>query len=231
MKSKRNLTKLTNELLYSPKRLLTACALVSALVNLVTFFALLIGGVDFEYWIVPLILTLVDGAFLAAVILSNFRFGYAQQLPIFYAILTLAGAIWTFTANGIVEDIVVYTTVSSYAWLILHGICVIAVFLSAWRAAKFGKYGKKFRFLSSVAAGALLAVTVFCGYQSVQNGIFGQGSLTEVRAIQYVFDEDEGYYRVAGLVKGRGGAVVIPEEFNGEAVGAVDCSIFSDKTV
>lgn len=230
MKNK-NLTKLTNERLKSSKKLLTVCATLSSLVNAITFLALLIAGVNFEYWIVPFILTLIDGAFLAAVMLSNFRFSYAQWLPLYYIIFTVAGAVWTFVSNGIAEDVVIYTALSSYVWLILHAFCVIAVLLSSLKAAKYGKNGKKFRFGAALAALLLIVATGVCGYQSIQNGIFGQGPLMKVRALQYVFDEDEEYYRVVGLVKGRGNAVVIPDEFNGEKVGAVDCVALNEKSV
>ena len=216
MNNKKNLTKLTNDRLKSSKWLLTVSATLSALVNLATLVALLIGGVDFEYWIVPLVLTLVDGAFLAAVIVSNYRFGYAHWQPVYYTVLTLAGAVWTFLANGIVDDTSAYTAVSSYTWLVLHGVSCFAVLLSAWKAAKFGKDGKKFGEWATLAVVAMIATTGVCGYFSFKDGVFGQGSLMETRALEFSYDEENGYYRVVGLVKGRGQTVSVPKEFNGE---------------
>ncbi|MBQ4268650.1 MAG: hypothetical protein IJB97_03255, partial [Clostridia bacterium] len=231
MNNKKNLTKLTNDRLKSSKWLLTVSAALSALVNLVTLVALLIGGVDFEYWIVPLVLTLVDGAFLAAVLVSNYRFGYAHTQPVYYTVLTLAGAIWTFLANGIVDETLAYTTFSSYTWLILHGVSCFAVLLSAWKAAKFGEDGKKFGEWAALAVVALVATTGVCGYFSFKDGVFGQGSLMETRALEFSYDDENGYYRVVGLVKGRGKTVSVPKEFNGEKVGAIDCSVLDDKSV
>ena len=81
------------------------------------------------------------------------------------------------------------------------------------------------RIAALVLAGVFVLAAAFYIWFVVQYGFFGQG-LRE-RSLTYSYNETEGYYEVTGVVDGRGDTVVVPETFNGEKVGAVDCGVFS----
>ncbi|MBE5732538.1 MAG: hypothetical protein E7353_05800 [Clostridiales bacterium] len=228
---KNNKTSLTKSIIDSPKRLLTASAILSLMANVITLVVLIVSGYAFDQYIIPLILLVVDALFLLAVLTSNFRFRYSMLLPILYIIFTIIGALIMWIINGVNTLTVRFTLPAMCIWLVLHGVSCVAVIVSALRAGKFGANGKRFKILALVCVVALVGAVGMFGYSTITSGLYGQGVPGERRTIEYTFDELKDYYRVTGVMQGRGDTVVVPAQFNGKPVCEVDCSVFADKSI
>ena len=227
----KSITELTKSRLKSAKWLVIASAIASLAVNTVALIVLLIGGYDFTQFLVPLGLFVLDVCFLLAVIASNFRFRYSTALPILYILFTLAGAVWTFLSDGITTESVRFSNVAMGIWLGVHAICCFAVLFSALKAAKLGVNGKAFNKTAILLFALLLVTGGFYGYSVFKDGAYGQGIPGKEKTLEYVYDAENDVYVVTSVMKGRGDTVVIPEQFNGKPVSAVDCELFEDKSI
>ena len=227
----KSITELTKSRLKSAKWLVTASAIASLVLNAVALIVLLVGGYDFTHFLVPLVLFVLDAFFLAAVIVSNFRFRYSIALPILYILFTAAGAVWTFLSDGITTDTVRFSKAAMYIWLGVHAICCLAVLFSALKAAKLGADGKAFGETAITLFVVLLGAVGVYGYSVFKDGAYGQGIPGKEKTLEYVYDEANDAYIATGIMSGRGDTVVLPKEFNGKPVSTVDCEMFKDKSI
>ncbi len=202
--------------------------LIMAILAAVSDFALLVvfaisghGGLA-----IPIILLILDGLFIAGVCLSNFRFKYS--IVIWSVYLAVSVFITAFLAT--LEIGATYMTdtaklLNVFSHIALYFVTVLA---SIYPIIK-SNFKIKAIMVTAVAI-AVILVGAFAVYFSA-NGYFGQGFLGEYRVVGYTFDEESDTYIATDIKAGRSDKVIIPEEFNGKKVSAVNCSIFTHTSI
>lgn len=214
---------LTAKKIKSPKLPLFAVAALSAVCDILIVAALGIGGYAGVYFVCPALLLAFDALFAAFVLVTDFRFRYSIPAAIAYFVIAAALSAVTLFVSAPADGGEVMTRTAFFCCLAVHLLSVLASAACWLHAAKCRPvYASR---AALVLAGVFVLAAAFYIWFVVQYGFFGQG-LRE-RSLTYSYNEAEGYYEVTGVVDGRGDTVVVPETFNGEKVGAVDCGVFS----
>jgi len=220
---------ITEQRIKSSKGLQMLCAIVALLSDIAVLAVLLTNATEFKFWIFPLLIAVLDAAFIFKVIFSNYRFSYALGGVILHIVMILAASAFAWLITGYMEERIVYEMIALYAMPALHLVQSFALLFTALHACKRGKL---FRRVLTVALTVLFVASVaLYGNFLFTNGFFGQGFVPENRTVVYSLDETRNCYVVEGVLKGRGDTVVIPETFNGLPVGGVDCSLFANDEI
>ena len=225
--------RLTEKRLKSHKLLLIICFALVAFADAFTFVSLMVGGFSVQYYIFPLALLLLDVPMLLAVIFSNFRFRYSVVIPALYFVATLAVMGFIVVWYTFLAEKIFMTRLALGAWAGLHALSFVALLVSMLYA---GVGSAKRRGLAALFMALLIAGTAGFTLLLCIHGFFGQGNgfdfhTYRARTVVYEYDEEKEYYVATGVLGGRGGYAVIPEEFEGVKVGAVDCGIFADNSL
>lgn len=239
MKEKgRKTVTLTQTLLTSKKMCLYICFALTALCDWFLFFSLLYAQVEFLYLLFPMLFGILEVVLFFAILLSGFRFRYSMVIPAVYAVLTIiavaAVTLLTFTGAGqVAGGGRIMTDAAAGIWAGFHAFAAVAILVSAAYAARRGKTAAVFTGILCVLFGAASA---FYAYHLTLYGFFGQGRgdafySYETRTVVYEYDEGADCYEAVSVLAGRGGDVVIPEEYNGKKVEKVNYSLFADETV
>ncbi|MDD4120794.1 MAG: MBG domain-containing protein, partial [Clostridia bacterium] len=176
----------------------------------------------------PIILFVLDIAFIAASAISNYRFKYSAHiwrayvfLSLLFSLIMTIGPYWNSAQR--------YMTGTAFALIIISRIVSLAILVVAINIAK-----KKITKNTLNLAIGLLAVifVVGIGYTAYNGavGFHGQniGITAEDMTIVYEYDSSEGYYIASGVLEGEGNQITVPLTFDGSPVGAIDCSIFKE---
>lgn len=203
-------------------------ALIMAIVAAVSDFALFIvfavaghGGVA-----IPIILSIIDGLYIAGVCLSNFRFKHSVWIWIVYLILSV-----TVTAILAALDSgeTYMTDTAKYLNIFAH----LALYLVTVFACIYPLFKNNFKLKAIMIAATAVAI-ILVGAFSIffsANGYFGQGTVSASRVVGYTLDENSDTYIATSIKSGRSDKVIIPEEFNGKKVSGVSCSIFTHTSI
>lgn len=206
------------------------CLFISTVLSFVINFLMIItiarGGLGFGYLVLPLIICLIDGAFVAAATFTNFKFSYsALYTTVFSVIFGITTLISALVFLNIGKGTAI-TIVAFILWIISAAFSITAIIISAHRA------GKSYGAVKAVVSIAVLSVCIIAYSVSLfSNGFFGQGNEKLQRPISFVYDSDKEYYVATEIMSGRGKTAVVPATFNGIKVGAIDCNLFIDSKI
>ncbi len=225
-KTNKKKTTITEQRIESPKGFLLLCAIVALLSDIAVLAVLLMNVTELHFWICPLIIAVLDAVFLVSALFSNYRFAYAFKGVLVHIGLLVAVCVYAWLSTGYLESRIVFESIALYTMPAVHLVQCFAVFFNALHASKKGKL---FRRVLAISLSLLfvLGAGLYANFLFTK-GFFGQGFSAENRTLVYSYDEERGEYVVGGVLEGRGGQVVIPAEFNGRPVGAVDCTLFSN---
>lgn len=215
---------LTQRRIANFKYFVYACLAIAIVADAAVFIVLAAYQVPVKYWIIPMLLTLADVAFLAACLFLNFRFKYSTPYLVGYAltVVLLAGAM--FLIGSDFGGGSAYTLYAHALWPALHAVIALAVIVAAVLSAK---NGSKPKLAGVVVCIALIACSGGYGVFALNSGYFGQGTIDENRLLLFSLSDDGESYRVVGVESGRGNRVVVPKSFDGKPVSAVDCTAFA----
>lgn len=219
---------LTAKRIKSPKWVLFASCILAAAADIFVLAVLGAGGFAGRHFVCPSVLLALDVLFAAGILLSNFRYRYSIAEVVVY----LVGAALLICLTALVDmsggKTTYVTRAASVCWIVFHALACLSVLASALYAAKLRRV---FKSGAAICICALLAAAcvLYAGFLSVK-GFFGQG-VGGVRTLVYTYLEDQDAYAVSGVLKGRGGTVVVPETFNGKQVVSFDCSVFTEEGV
>lgn len=214
---------LTQKRIQNNKIFVYVCLVLSLALDIAVFVMLVANALPFKYWIVAILFAVFDLGFLAVSLASNFRFGYFRPHLVFYGIALIALSVVAVLVGVDSGSGTAYTTLALIAYPVMHLVTVTAVIIAVVFSVKSGKESK---LGGLVIAVAMLAVSAAYSVLLVENGYFGQ-PLEENRALLYSYNENYDGYAVVGVEKGSGTKIVIPDEFNGKKVYAVDCAVFN----
>ena len=217
---------LTEAKIANHKLCLFVSTLLSFAINLLMLITIARGGFGFGYILLPLLICLIDVAFVVVAAFTNFRFAYSTLyttvFSLIYAATTLIFALVLLNiGNG-----TAITLVAFLLWIICSVFSIAVIILGASRA------GKNHGAIKSAVALAILLVSIGAYTVSlISNGFFGQGNEKLQRPVSFVYDSEKEYYIATEIMSGRGKTAVIPETFNDVKVGAIDCSLFLDSKI
>ena len=176
-----------------------------------------------SYLACPIIMLIVDVAFLLFAVFSNFRFKYALGGAVAFAVIAAILTLIMFASHAGGERAM--TSGALGFWTAAHCAVVGATIVLAIDGASMGRVLNRAATAVAVVLGLLLV-----GYAAYAFavGVFGQGSGS--RTLTFTADGDDGYV-VSGVVAGRGNAIIIPKSFDGKPVTAVDCSVFCENGI
>ena len=214
---------LTQKRIQNNKIFVYACMALSLALDIAVFVMLVAYALPVKYWIVSILFALFDFGFLVISLVSNFRFGYFRPHLVFYGIALTALSVVAVIVGIDSGSGTPYTTLALIAYPIMHFVTVITVIIAV---AFSVKSGNKSKIGGLVVAVFMLAASAMYTVHLVGNGYFGQ-PLEENRALLYSYSESFDGYAVVGVEKGSGTKIVIPDEFNGKKVYAVDCAVFN----
>ena len=220
---------LMNRILNSPKVFLFITIILAFVADLVSTVMIFKAGYELQYLFFPLLILVMDILFLILSIFSNYRFRYSILQMVAYLIIVLCGvgAVTILFATSVNE--IIMTIVSCVLWSSVHVLGLVAVLANSLHAGKVNKKPKKFVPFFSVAL--LTAMVVIFTASICHNGFFGQGYIEEARTLSYVYSEEDEGYIVSNTLKGRGNTAIIPTEFNGKPVVAIDCEMLKDENL
>ena len=202
------------------RKILILCASGAALaVDIAVIIMLAAAGITASgYLACPIIMLIVDVAFLLFAVFSNFRFKYSLVGAIVFAVIEAILTLIMFASHAGGERAM--TSASLGLWTAAHCAVIAAVIVLAIDGASMGRIMNR----AATVVAAILGILLI-GYTAfaISFGVFGQGS--GARTLTFTADGDDGYV-VSGIVKGRGNAIIIPKSFDGKPVTAVDCSVF-----
>lgn len=219
---------LTAKRIASRKGVLLACAALAAVTDIFVLAVLGAGGFAGVYFVGPSILLAADVLFLLCAVFSNFRFRYSVLWVVLYLAVTLAMTVLTVFLN-METGVAVITKAAEISWIAVHALALAAVLFAALYAAKLRAFARGT--VAAVFAALLLAAACFYAAFLFVNGFFGQGFGGGLRTLTYAYNEEEEYYEVTGVLEGSGDTVVVPESFDGQPVGALDCGVFAAEGV
>ena len=217
---------LTEAKIANHKLCLFVSTLLSFAINLLMLITIARGGFGFGYILLPLLICLIDVAFVVVAAFTNFRFAYSTLyttvFSLIYAATTLIFALVLLNiGNG-----TAITLVAFLLGIICSVFSIAVIILGASRA------GKNHGAIKSAVALAILLVSIGAYTVSlISNGFFGQGNEKLQRPVSFVYDSEKEYYIATEIMSGRGKTAVIPETFNDVKVGAIDCSLFLDSKI
>ena len=217
---------LMNRILKSPKVMLFISIALAFIADFVATIMLFKGGYELQYLIFPLLILIFDILFFVLSIFSNYRFKYSILQMVTYLILVFCGVGAVTILFATRSNHIVMTILSCVLWIGVHALGLATVLTNSLHASKISKKPKKVIPFISVAL--LTTMVVFFSATVCHNGFFGQGYIEEARTLVYEYSEDDEGYVVKSTLKGRGNTAIIPTEFNGKDVVAVDCDIFVD---
>ena len=196
---------------------------LTTLVDLLLTVILLANGIFNVHMILSASMVALDGLLILAIIKSNFRFNYSRFIPLAYIVISLVVgiAIVPMLGTGM------FTNIAFLASLIMHVVSALALFVCVFDA---GRLGKKLTVIAVLLIIAFSAVSVGYCAMTITKGYYGQGGFG-YRSLVYELDSEADGYKVVDIVDGNAQRVVIPNEYNGKQVCAVDCSIFTDEVL
>ncbi len=196
---------------------------ITLLVDLFLTIILIANGIFNLHMVLSAVMVALDAILILAVVKSNFRFKYSRFIPLVYLLISLiiSIAIVPMLGAGI------FTNLAFFASIALHVVSAITLFICVFDA---GRLGKKLTVIAVLFIIALTAVSAGYCALTLSNGYYGQGGFG-YRSLVYEYDSEAEGYKVVGIVDGNAQRVVIPKEYNGKKVCAVDCSIFKDEVL
>ena len=217
---------LTEAKIANHKLCLFISTLLSFAINLLMLITIARGGFGFGYILLPMIICIIDVAFVVVAAFTNFRFAYSTvYTTVFSLIFAATTLIFALVLLNIGKGTAI-TLVAFLLWIICSAFSIAVIIIGASRA------GKNRGAIKSVVALAILLVSI--GAYAVSlfgNGFFGQGNEKYQRPVSFVYDSEKEYYVATGIMRGRGKTAVIPETFNDVKVGAIDCALFLDSKI
>ncbi|MCH5350849.1 MAG: hypothetical protein J1F39_02640 [Clostridiales bacterium] len=214
---------LTQKRIQNNKIFVYACLVLSLALDIAVFVMLVAYALPAKYWVISILFAVFDLGFLAVSLASNFRFGYFRPYLIIYGIALTALSVVAVVVGADSGAGTAYTTLALIAYPVMHIIAVVTVVIAVVFSVKSGT---KSKIGGLVIAIAMLAASAAYSVLLVENGYFGQ-PLEENRALLFSYNEYADGYAVVGVESGSGTKIVIPDEFNGKKVYAVDCSVFN----
>lgn len=182
-----------------------------------------------EYWLMPLLATIVDSVFFFVALASNFRMRYGLAVFLPYILAYTAITVMTFVQLKC-DDIVAMQCLSLIVWTAVHAFA-IAMSIATYVCAIRERNGKFSIVMFYMLIGLLLLSIVGYGVFGADNGFFGQGNEGTVRPIAYVYDSETDAYKADSVLQGKGNTVVITDEFNGKPVDTVGGELFCAENV
>jgi hypothetical protein len=188
---------------------------------------LFINTLEIKYLICPIVLLVLDLAFIVKVLFSNYRFKYAVIGVIIHVACIVVTCVGAILITEVLDDRIVFETFALIAMPGVHLLQCIAALCNAWQAAYRGKLVRR---IVAIAMSALLlaGVGVYANFLRT-NGFFGQGVAKIDRTVVYALDESGSHYIVTDVLDGKGNTVTVPAEFNGLPVKGIDCSLFANE--
>lgn len=213
----------TKEHIKSQKLALLLGAITAGVADIFVVVLLMIAGL-WGYVALPIVLAVADIAFLVIALFTNFRFRYSIPYTATYLAIFLGCVLGHFfVIRGGAETAM--TAIALIIWVVVHILNFIVIMLGAKGAITKQKgHHLATALLVILFVGSVVAYIAFGSAQ----GYFGQGSLT-ARPVVYVYDEKTDSYTATGVLEGSGKFAIIPSEFDGKPVRAIDASIFSAK--
>ena len=218
----------TEKTLKSRKWPIIIAAAAAALADIFVITALGVGGFEPVYFVIPALLLALDAAFIALTAITNFRFRYSAALFAGYALLALLCAVLGVVLCRDAGSGSPLTTAAMALWLVLHIATVAVIVISSLYAAKM----KGISFAAAVACTVIiLLVAAFYSAFIFDRGVFGQQFGSENRTLTYSYVSQTDSYEVRGALEGNGETAVIPKEFNGKPVSAVNAALFMQEGI
>ncbi|MBQ8689059.1 MAG: hypothetical protein IJ515_01700 [Clostridia bacterium] len=208
------------------KFLVIAVAILALVVDASLMAIALLGELDAVHWVLPMIVAILDLIIIPVALASNFRFRYAQ-LSVFVFKLVALVFIALIVLRNFSKSFTVFTITALIVFAVVQVMSLISLLVATFRAAKPKKSMGGIAVLCTVL---LLVLAAAYPLYIWQNGIYGQGDISN-RNVAYSFDDATQSYTVCDVLDGKGESVVIPADFNGKPVKAIDCSIFNNETV
>lgn len=190
----------------------------------VTVF-LLVGGIQGQFWLFPLVFALLDLAFIVQAVFSNFRFKYTVAQIVGYLILSVIALGIMLWADVFPGGETYFTDGAAALWFVLHFAGLITSLVCYLRASNFLR-GKAGAAVASLFIIVCAACTGYYGVTLAATGFLGQGPETAVRPLSYEYDEATDSYAVKRVLNGRGTSVTVPAEFNGKKITKISSSVF-----
>ena len=215
----------------SPKLLMIISTIVALVSNVVIIVSHAKGGYDFKYFILPIVMGVLDIAYLALTFLVNYRFAKTGKFPFIYLAASGVITVALICVSHLLTNIKIFTTLAICGFAVIHLVAIVAEVFCYLHATKkyVGRGGVKRS--TVVFTIILLAVTVAYCVMVALSGWFGQGEVGVERPLEFTLTEDGNGFKVTGVLNSRGDTVVVPAEFNGKPVTAVDCSIFETEFI
>ena len=218
----------TEKTLKSRKWPIIIAAAAAALADIFVITALGVGGFEPVYFVIPALLLALDAVFIALTAITNFRFRYSAALFAGYALLALLCAVLGVVLCRDAGSGSPLTTAAMALWLVLHIATVAVIVISSLYAAKM----KGISFAAAVACTVIiLLVAAFYSAFIFDRGVFGQQFGSENRTLTYSYVSQTDSYEVRGALEGNGETAVIPKEFNGKPVSAVNAALFMQEGI
>ena len=207
-----------NNMLRSNKFFIFVASLLSIIADAFISTLLFIDGV-FTFAIIMTAISLLDVILIIAIIKSNFRFAYSRVFPSIYIVLSIivTCALIPFMASN------VFTITAMILFVATHVLASIAILFSMFDASKLGA---KAKFMAIITLALFIGATGYYSSFVLTNGYFGQGGIGH-RSIVFELDEETDTYIASNLLEGNGSIVVIPDEYNGKKISAVNSNIFN----
>ncbi len=182
------------------------------------------SGIGFAHWIIPVVFASIDILLVPIIKYSNFRFKHSIMFPVIYAILTVSlSAVAAFFIG-----FNIFTTTAMLFFLLSHALLVVALIFAIRNAARVGKGGGGFAWISALLFGAIAVMHIST---TIAGGFYGQGPVSKYRSVEFSLDEGTDTYVAERVLPGIGAYANIPAEYKGKAVSAINGEIFSDASV
>lgn len=215
----------------SPRLWMKLSTVITLLSSAIIIYSHILGGYSFKYFIFPIIMGAVDIAYLVLSFLVNYRFAKTEKFPIIYLAVSFVLTVVAIMIDGGSNGTSLFTHLAIYSFLGVHLLSIIAGVICYLHASKVTRSRTKIGVVALVLTIVLGAATFAYGAFVFVNGWFGQGAVGVERPLEYSLTEDGLGYKVTGMLSGRGDTVVVPTEFNGKPVTAVDCAIFETELI
>ena len=196
---------------------------IATLVDLFLTIILIANGIFNLHMVLSAIMVGLDALLILAIVKSNFRFKYSRFIPLAYLLISLVVSIAIVPMLGAG----IFTNVAFFASMAMHVVSAITLFVCVFDA---GRLGKKITVIAVLLIVILTAVSAGYCAMTISNGYYGQGGFG-YRSLVYEYDSEAEGYKVIGIVDGNAQRVVIPAEYNGKKISAIDCSIFTDEVL
>ncbi|MBQ7761599.1 MAG: hypothetical protein IJ400_06045 [Clostridia bacterium] len=218
----------TKKSLFGYKAWARIAIITSMIADFVAFLYLILLTGSLGYAIIPLLLLLVSGVFVALSFVIDYRYAYSVWFTVGYILLQTVGVISLLYYTGVNVDVTM-STPAYIVHIITHLFAIACYGIVAYATNKIDKSKKRtgvaFVIIATLASVASILYTCIFGFFGQNIGLFDNEMV-----LVYEKNEDN-TYEVKDILYGRGDTVVIPEAFDGKDVTSICAEVFSKRAI